>query len=120
MGFVDTIRKTFLLNTLHPTQIDNSPLTFAKSRKAMLKQLELSKEHGLLTGVYSKAFGEGMFLVGISDIHHDGPLQIIVFETYDQSGMLLNRTSLSIDEIRMVCPFNKKYINPVLNKLQIA
>lgn len=86
----------------------------------MLKELALAKETGGLIGVYSKSFGEGMFLVGIADIDTDHGIEVIVFETYDQSGSLLSRNRLSIDEIKMVCLLNRKYVNPVLNKLVIA
>jgi hypothetical protein len=118
MNLVDTFKKSLSLNSMNDLT-QTSPLTFTKSRKAMLRELLSSRDNGLLIGVYSRALGEGMFLVGISDIEMDGPTEVVVFETYDQSGTILGRTRLSIDEIKMVCPFHKKYSNPILNKLQI-
>lgn len=119
MSIVESLKKTFTLNSVSET-FENAPIVFAKSRKAVLKALSESKEHNLLIGVYSKLLGEGMFLVGVYDIETDGPMEIIVFETYEQSGTILNRTRLSLDEIKMVCPLNRRYVNPILYKLQIA
>jgi hypothetical protein len=120
MSLVDTLKKTLSISPMPHHLADYSPLTFTKTKKAMLKELISSHEKGFLIGIYSKELGDGMFLVGINQIETEGSSEIIVFETYDQSGSILNRTRISIDEIRMVCPFNQKYLNPVLNKLQFA
>jgi hypothetical protein len=121
MSLVNTLRKTlFVSSNNHNDQSDQSQMCFIKSRKAILKELEASKHSGTLVGVYCRALGEGMFLVGINNIESGSPSEIIVFESYDQSGVILGRTRISIDEIKMVSPFNKKYINPVLSKLQIV
>jgi hypothetical protein len=120
MNLVNSLKRTLSLNSLSQDQIDDTPIAFAKTRKAVLRELESSRENGLLIGVYSKALGDGMFLVGVNAIEKDGPTEIIVFETYEQSGTILNRTRLSIDEIKMVCSFNRKYVNPILNRIQIV
>jgi hypothetical protein len=121
MNLVDTLKKTLSVNQTNVNSLPgNSPLNFIKSKKAVLKELSLAKDSGLLIGVYSRALGEGMFIVGVSNIETDGPVEVAVFETYDQTGSILNRTRLSIDEIKMVFPFDKKYVNPVLNKLEFA
>ena len=86
----------------------------------MVKELVLAKETGSLIGIYSGALGEGMFLVGINNVEKDYKSEIITFETYDQTGALLQRPQLAIEEIKMICPFNKKYVNPVLNKLEFV
>ena len=97
-----------------PQATDPVALTFIKPRKAILKALEDSKERGNFIGVYSRVFGEGMFLTCVDDIERDGKGEVIVFATYDMSGHILSRTRVSIEEIKMVCPFNKAYVNPVL------
>jgi hypothetical protein len=121
MSLVNALKRTLSINeTLQNDLADKKPLSFAKTKKAMLKELVSSQENGFLIGIYSKELGDGMFLVGINQIETDGPSEMIVFETYEQSGMILSRTRVAIDEIKMVCPFNKKYLNPVLYKLHIA
>jgi hypothetical protein len=117
MSLVNSLKKTLFFS---PAQHDESTMTFVKTRRAILNELRNSMENGTLIGVYSKPLGEGMFLVGINNIEGDQSSEIVVFETYDQSGMILNRTTVSIDEIKMVCPFEKKYKNPVLYKIQFV
>jgi hypothetical protein len=93
-----------------------TPFDFVKSKKAILKEIIISKESGNLLGVYCRAFGEGMFLTGVEDIENDEREAIIVFNRYDMSGHILSRTRISIGEIQMVCPFNRTFVNPVLAK----
>ncbi|MBT1700375.1 hypothetical protein KK083_26040 [Fulvivirgaceae bacterium PWU4] len=97
-----------------PASLDYTPLDFVKNRKAILKELVLSKQSGKLIGVYSRALGEGMFLTGVEAIlsHGDGKDELIVFNRYDMSGHLLARTKVSLNEIHMVCPFNKTFQTP--------
>jgi hypothetical protein len=121
MSLVDALRKTLSIGNggesgSHATM----PLNFLRTRKSILRELSMSQETGNLIGVYSRAFGEGMFLVSVNSIEIDRSGEVVVFETYDQSGMILNRTRVSIDEIKMVCPFHRKYVNPVLNRVQLA
>src|SRR6476659_4597217 len=103
MSLVETLKKSLSISSNEQNDITgNSPLIFAKTKRSILKEITSSLENGLLIGIYSKSLGEGMFLVGVSDIERDGPTEIVVFETYDQSGMILNRTRVSVDEIKMV------------------
>lgn len=95
-----------------PASLDYTPLDFVKSRKAILKELVLSKQAGKLIGVYSRALGEGMFLTGVEAILSHGNDELIVFNRYDMSGHLLARTRVPLDEIHMVCPFNKTFQTP--------
>lgn len=88
---------------------------FVKTRKGILKELIISKTSGNLLGVYSKALGEGMFLTVVENIEADGKEDVVQFNRYDMSGHILARTKVAIDEIEMVCPFNKTYRNPGLN-----
>jgi hypothetical protein len=91
---------------------------FIKDKEAILKELSHSLEHGTLIGVYSRDLGEGMFLTGVDDIEDNGRQRVIVFETYDISGKTLNKTRISLEEIKMVCPFKIEYINPLLGKVK--
>lgn len=93
------------------------PFDFIKSKKAILKQVIISKESGNLLGVYCRAFGEGMFLTGVEDIEDYEKEAIIVFNRYDMSGHILSRTRISIEEIQMVCPFSRSFVNPFLAKV---
>src|SRR5688572_25165823 len=108
MSQVTTLKKTLSLSPGLQNNSDHGAMTFVKTRKSMLKELTSSMENGNLIGVYCKALGEGMFLVGINNIEENPSSEIVVFETYEQSGMILNRTRVSVDEIKMVCSFNMK------------
>jgi hypothetical protein len=119
MNLVEKIKKSLLAQN-KPGNSDTSPLTFIKNRKAILKELTLSRDTGNLIGVYSRALGEGMFLTGVDNIEENHGTEVIVFETYDMSGQILNRTRVSVDEIKMVCPFTSAYVNPILKKSSIG
>ena len=88
--------------------------TFVTDRQGVLKALQKSQQTGKLIGVYSRELGDGMFLTGVDTIENQGSMKIITFETYDMCGKILNRTKISLDEIKMVCPFDANYINPIL------
>lgn len=94
---------------------DPTPLDFVKSRKSILRELIISKKSGNLIGIYSKALGEGMFLTGVEEIEPMSKDGIIVLNQNDISGKVLPRTRLDLDEIQMICPFNKPYRNPLLS-----
>lgn len=92
--------------------------TFIQDKQAILKALVNSLNKGTVIGVYSRALGEGLFLTGVDDIEQNGPQQIIIFETYDVSGKALQKTRIAVNDIKMVCPFQIEYINPLLGKAQ--
>jgi hypothetical protein len=114
MNLVDKLKKSLSLNQGKNELTEHFP-AFVKNRKAMLKELHDSQANGHLIGVYSRALGEGMFLTGVDNIESEAGREVIVFETYDMSGQILSRTRVSLDEIKMVCPFNTAYVNPVLS-----
>jgi hypothetical protein len=112
MSIVEKLKDVFS-NT--PKSESISPgMEFIKSRTAILQELLLSKESGKLIGVYSPAFGEGMFLAKVDQIETDGLHKVIIFHKYDMSGIILLRTRIELSEIKMVCPFNVSFSNPVL------
>jgi hypothetical protein len=113
-NFAEKIR-SLLFNSRTSVQPDNTPFDFIKTRKGILKELYVSKQSRNLVGVYSPALGEGMFLVAVEDVEAHNKEEIIVFQRYDMSGHILTRTHVSIDEIDMVCPFDKKYNHPLLH-----
>lgn len=108
------IQNTFSKKTESGTGIRFS---FVKDRTGILKALIKSQETGKLIGVYSRVLGDGMFLVGVDTIETDGPTKVIAFETYDLCGQILNRTRVTLEEIKMVCPFETAYVNPLLARL---
>jgi hypothetical protein len=112
----ERIKESLFSNSAMSNEPGTASMTFVKTRKSILKALELSQRTGRMIGVYSRALGEGMFLTGIDAIEENerNGREVIVFETYDQSGHILSRTRVSLDEIKMVCPFNTAYVNPVL------
>ncbi|HYG04051.1 MAG TPA: hypothetical protein VD927_16510 [Chryseosolibacter sp.] len=78
---------------------------FIRNRKGILKALEASKENGSVVGVYSRAFGDGMFLVAVESIDNSGKEAVICFHRYDMSGHVLSRNELDISDIKMILPF---------------
>jgi hypothetical protein len=102
-------------NSLIP---DNTPFDFVTTRKGILKELVISKQSNSIIGVYCNVFGEGMFLTAVEDIESVTKGEIIVFHQYDMSGRLLPRTRIDLNEIQMVCPFNKTYLSPLFTARQ--
>ncbi len=92
---------------------DASSIDFVRTTKNILRELVTSKEHNTIVGVYSRAFGEGMFLTAVEDIEYLAKEEIIQFYPYDLSGKKLSRTRVQLGDIQMVCPFNKVYRNPM-------
>jgi hypothetical protein len=88
---------------------------FVKTRKGILKELVISKQSKNIVGVYCKVFGEGMFLTAVEGIEPTSKAEIIVFHQYDMTGNILPRTRIELDEIQMVCPFDKIYQNPLFS-----
>ncbi|HEX8037643.1 MAG TPA: hypothetical protein VF490_00770 [Chryseosolibacter sp.] len=91
---------------------DTSSIDFVRTKKNILRELNMSKEHKTIVGVYCTAFGEGMFLTAVEDIEYLAKEEVIQFYPYDLSGKKLSRTRVQLNEIQMVCPFNKVYRNP--------
>lgn len=113
-NFAEKIR-SLISNSKNPPQRDTSPFDFIKTRKGILRELIISKQNRNLVGVYSPALGEGMFLVSVEEIERHNKEEIIIFHKYDMSGHILSRTHISIGEIKMVCPFDKTYHNPIFH-----
>src|SRR5687768_4612776 len=111
-NFAEKIR-SLISGKNQSSAILNAPVDFVKTKKGIMKELIISKQSGNLLGVYSRAMGEGMFLVTVEEIEKYGKEEVIVFNRYEMSGYTLSRTRLSIDEIQMVCPFNKSFRTPV-------
>jgi hypothetical protein len=93
-------------------RVESPPLDFVKSKKSILRELVFAKQSGNLIGIYCSALGEGMFLTGVEAIEPAMKDEVIVFGQYDLSGKILLRTELALEEIQMVCPFNKPYRSP--------
>lgn len=116
MNFAEKIKAFVSRQTTETVpSFDYTPLDFVKTRKGILKELVLSKQSGKLIGVYSRVLGEGMFLTRVEAIQPHGKDEQIVFHRYDMSGQMLARTRISVDEIHMVCPFNKMFRSPALD-----
>jgi hypothetical protein len=118
--FAEKIRSLISSKKNLSENTETTPFDFVKSRKGMLKELIISKQSGTVVGVYSKVLGEGMILTGVQEIDSSGKSEIIVFNRYDISGHILTRTHVALDEIHMVCPFNKPYYSPVLSNNKVG
>ena len=91
------------------------PFDFVRTRKGILKELVISSMSGNVVGIYSRALGEGMFLAAVEKIESTTKEEVITLNRYDMSGHMLARTRVAIEEIHMVCPFNRVYTNPCVN-----
>lgn len=91
---------------------DTSAIDFVRTKKNILRELSMSRDHKTIVGIYCASFGEGMFLTAVEDIEYLAKDEVIQFYPYDLSGKKLSRTRVQINEIQMVCPFNKVYRNP--------
>jgi hypothetical protein len=87
---------------------------FTKNEKTILRYLLASEEKGTLVGVYCPAFGEGLFLTAVEKFHSENEIE---FYMYDTTGLRLLRNVVTLQEVRMVCPFSDPYVNPLLKKL---
>jgi hypothetical protein len=112
-NFAEKIRS--LIAPKKGAEKDHSPFEFVKSKKAILKELVISKKIKNVVGVYCDVLGEGMFLTAVEDIERTESAEIIVFYQYDITGRLLIRTRVELDKIQLVCPFNTTYENPLFS-----
>lgn len=85
----------------------NTPFDFIKTKKGILRELSMSKESGSFVGIYSDAFGAGMFLARVEAIELSHREEFIVFHQYDISGQKLPKSRIRLKEISMICPFYK-------------
>lgn len=92
-----------------------SNFEFIKFRKSLFSALSESRKNGNVVGIYAAALGEGMFVTGVEDIYNDHNEQIIVLKRYDLSGAILQRSTLSLTEIKAICVFDMPYKNPLLH-----
>jgi hypothetical protein len=114
-NFTEKIGSLIFPKKEHSTITEIIPFDFVRSRKGILKELVISSISGNVVGIYSRALGEGMFLAGVEKIDSAGRGEVIVLNRYDMSGHVLSTTRVAVDEIRMVCPFNRVYANPLVN-----
>jgi len=91
-------------------------INIVKSRRAIARAILKSKQTENVVGIYCPALGEGMLLVGIEDVLTDHREEVIILKKYDLNGILLERTHISISEIRSLCAFDSKYENPLFRK----
>ncbi|HYG02810.1 MAG TPA: hypothetical protein VD927_10220 [Chryseosolibacter sp.] len=96
----------FLLGMTAERSTRKLPIDFIRTKKQILRELQISKESGNIIGVYARAFGEGMFLTQVEYIDKCDSEEIIHFHRYDMSGHILSRCEIGISEIKMVFPFN--------------
>lgn len=101
------IRWIFHIKKERGLKVQDTPFDFVRTRKYILRELASSKEASTIIGVYSKSFGDGMFLMVVEDIAPSGRETIITFHPFDMSGKTLKNTRVALDEIEMVFPFNK-------------
>jgi hypothetical protein len=92
-------------------------LKIFKQRRAIREALAESRDTGKVIGIYSPVLGDGMFLTCVDEIYSQEKEEIVVLKPYDMNGVLLVRNTLSLSEIKSICPFESFYVNPLsLNK----
>lgn len=108
-----------LAGLLGASDADHPGINIIKSRKEILKAIHESKDSGNVLGVYCPSLGEGMLLIGVENIStYEGEV-IVSLKRYDLNGILLHRNSISVTEIRSVCPFSTMYVNPFLKAQKV-
>jgi hypothetical protein len=105
-SYLPKLTESFLAENL------NASVEFVKKKRLILQELQYCHNKGNLVGVYSDAFGEGMFLLGVEDIIHLQEEELIIFFAYDMSGLPLKRRTIFLKEINKIVPFNNPYTNP--------
>lgn len=100
-------------------QLRELEVKFLKDQKSILKQIMLCKKSGGLLGVYSLAFGQGMFLTTVEDIDFKVDDTLISFKPYDMNGTFIKKSTISVKNISGICPFNQIYIEPRAFEKQI-
>ncbi|HYC84321.1 MAG TPA: hypothetical protein VEB86_03830 [Chryseosolibacter sp.] len=91
-------------------------LPISTSQKAIGRIFSSAYPKGTVVGIYCPALSAGMLLVGVESIMTDKSENVIVLRPYDVSGILLQRTHISLGEITGACPFACKYENPLFQK----
>lgn len=84
----------------------------------ILRILEQSLFDSTLTGIYAPGvLGPGIFittvekiLIGIDNIE-------ILLREYDSTGYILAKNQLSLTDIRRVCSFSSRMVNPYMKEL---
>lgn len=99
----------------HPIPLTATSFDFIKTRKAILRELMLSKTSRTVVGIYCKGFGEGMFLTTVDEIEQSMSGEVVAFHPYDISGRIINHPRVALHEIQMVCPFYKTYERPPIS-----
>ena len=114
MSLAKTLSSLIRQKGNEPLLSDSPSIDFIRTRKGILKELLTSRDHETIIGVYSRVFGEGMFLVAVKDIEYLSKGEVVIFYPYDLSGKKLSRSRVLHDEIQMVCPFNKVFRDSML------
>lgn len=92
---------------------------FIRSKSKMLQEFQFCLRQRNLVGIYCSLLGNGMFLVGVEDIHFgENGSSTIIFFPQDMSGHTLARRSIELGEITSIVPFNNPYISPVSMKIE--
>lgn len=84
-----------------------------RKRKEIIKQLKMAQEKRTIVGITAPCLGQGMFLVGVEEVHQDD--QVVDLCPYDMTGTLLELSTVEIANIKNVCAFNAPYKNPLLS-----
>lgn len=85
----------------------------------MLEALKESKEKGSVIGICSTMLGGGIFLTSVenifleNDIFEGGEI-IIVLKRYDMHGYFLEKNTITLADIRSVCPLKAEFKNPFM------
>ena len=112
MKYTAMMKELFFKKTTAFSGEEEAFFEFARSSKAIVRELLSSKESGSVVGIYSAILGDGMFLTGVEDLYQEGKITVAVFHRYDLSGQILNRNHIAVEEIRTVCSFCQRYRNP--------
>lgn len=103
----ESLRSIISGNADNSIQKKNHPFDCIKTRKGIVRELLISKESGNLVGLISPSLGEGMFLVSVLSLETENAEEMVAFQRYEiTDGRFQDRSSLSVNEIKGVCPFS--------------
>lgn len=95
-------------------------LQFIRKRKDIRSALWNSKTNQTVIGIYSNVLGEGLFLCGVEDQFTMDGEEVVILKPYDMYGILLQRNTVSLSEIRAVCVMDYAYQNPLIAEVSFS
>ena len=112
--FLETLGDIFLGENQTGLELRELQIQFICDKETILKHIRLCKKSRGLIGVYSDQLGKGMFLAAIEHILPIENDVLVILKPYGASMDFDKKTSLPLNDISRICPFNQIYSEPVM------